>query len=134
MTGASIVVQINKDLVADKLQLPALPKVSLLVREAVSNPNVDLTKLTKIVQTDPAFCGYLVNTANSPIYRGRGELQNVKQALSRLGLETIQSLAVTYAARNLFKPRNRAISSWLTAIWQQCTLGAALAHVMALHC
>ena len=133
MSRTNIVLQINKDLVTGDLQLPSLPKVTLMVREAVANPNQDLSSLAKVVQTDPAFCGYLVNSANSPLYRGIGELHNVQQALSRLGMKTTQNLAMTYAARSLFKPRNRALSTWLTAIWKQSTLVAALAKVMAQH-
>lgn len=133
MSSGNIVLQIHKDLVAGSLQLPSLPKVTLKVKEAVANPNQDLAQLSKIVQTDPAFCGYLVNTANSPLYRGAGELHNVQQALTRLGMNNTRNLAITYATRTLFKPRKHAITTWLTPIWKQSTLVAALAYVMAKH-
>lgn len=131
MNSGNIVLQIHRDLVAGSLQLPSLPEVTLRVRRAVANPNQDLTNLAKIVQADPAFCGYLINTANSPLYRGIGELNNVQQALSRLGMNTTRNLAMTYATRALFKPNNRIVSKWLTPIWKQGTLTAALAFVMA---
>ncbi|MCO7227191.1 HDOD domain-containing protein [Pleionea sp. CnH1-48] len=134
MSKQTLLLQIHRDLVAGNVQLPALPRVSLKVKEAAADPDQDIESLSQIVQVDPAFCGYLIRIANSPLYRRTSALSNVGQALGRLGMETTRNLAMTYAVRSVFSARNRFMARWLEQLWKQTIMTAALAHIMAERC
>ncbi len=130
MSRGTIVLQIHKELVAGHLQLPSLPEVSLNIKKAAGDPLTDAYKLTSIAQVDPAFCGYLVNVANSPIYRRAATISNVQQAISLLGIHTTKNMAMTFAVRNLFKFRNKKLIPYLKTIWDRSAYNASIAYVL----
>lgn len=133
MSRKTILLQIHKDLAAGEVRLPTLPEISLRIKKAASDPDVDIGKLGKIAETDPAFCGYLLQISNSPIYRGTANIENVGLAVGRLGLQNTRNIAMTYAVRALFSFNNKTIAKWLEYVWQNSTYTAAVASVIAEH-
>ncbi len=94
MKLTQIFLQIEKEIVAGKFSLPALPAIALEVRKAVQDPLMDLVKLAKVVSLDPSFTAYLINLANSPIYRGVGNIDSIPMALGRMGMESTRNIAM----------------------------------------
>ncbi len=131
MSKKSLLLQIHKDLAAGELRLPTLPEVSLRIKKAATNPETDIASLSKVVESDPGLCGYLLQIANSPIYRGNVNIQKVHLAISRLGLQNTCNIAMTYAVRALFSPNRKLISGWLKKIWNNSTYTASVACVIA---
>ncbi|TQV85481.1 HDOD domain-containing protein [Aliikangiella coralliicola] len=133
MSRKSILIQIHKDLAAGNVKLPALPEVCLKIKKTAADPDVDIGKLGKMAETDLAFCGYLLQISNSPLYRGAAEIKNVGLAIGRLGLQNTRNIAMTYAIRALFSVKNKNAAKWLEKIWQNSTYTAAVANVIAEH-
>ena len=133
MSRKSILLQIHKDLAAGNVKLPTLPEISLKIKKTAADPDVDISQLGKIAETDPAFCGYLLQISNSPLYRGAAEIKNVSLAIGRLGLENTRNISMTYAVRALFDFKNKNIAKWLEKIWRNSTYTAAVASIIAEH-
>ncbi len=133
MSKRSIIFQIHKDLVRGKLQLPTLPQVSLRIKKTASDPNTDIHKLSTVAESDPAFCGYLLQISNSPIYRGAVDIQNINLAIARLGIQNTSNLAMSYAIRALFSEKNKNNAHWLEHAWKNSTYTASVACVIAEH-
>lgn len=133
MSRKSIFIQIHKELAKGELTLPSLPQVSLQIKKAAANPNVDLQQLTKVAEIDPPFCGYLLQLSNSPVYRGAVDIEKVNLAIGRLGLQNTCNIAMTYAIRGLFHKNKASINHWLERIWQNSSYTAAVACVIAEH-
>lgn len=123
--------QIHKDLVTGDIKLPTLPEVSLRIRKQAADPEVDLNKLTKVAETDPAFCGYLLQIANSPVYRGAVDIHKINLAIGRLGLQNTCNIAMTYAMRSLFNSNKKTIAKSLQQAWQNSTYTASVACIIA---
>ncbi len=134
MNLPTIFVQIHKAIVSGSLQLPALPDVALRIREALRNPDIDLNGVAKIIQVDPGLTAYLIQVANSPVYRGSKHVDNLGVALSRLGLSATKNLAMSYAMLALYTSEHTVPRPMLRVLWQQSTRLAALASVLAKHC
>ncbi len=126
-----ILLQVEKAIVAGKFSLPALPVIALQVRKAVKDPLMDLSKLAKVVSLDPSFTAYLINLANSPIYRGVGTIDSIPMALGRMGMESTRNSAMVFAIRSLFKTKDQLCKKLLNIVWAQSCRVSALSYVIA---
>jgi len=131
MSKKTILLQIHKDLVAGDIKLPTLPEVSLRIKRVASDPDADIPALSKVAEIDPAFCGYLLQISNSPIYRGAVDINNVNLAVGRLGLQNTCNIAMTYAVRSLFCANRKIMAKRLEKVWKNSTYTAAVASVIA---
>ena len=131
MSIKPILLQIHRDLAAGELRLPTLPEVSLRIKRAAVDPEADIGGLAKVAETDPAFCVYLLQIANSPLYRGAAEIKKVQLAIGRLGLLNTRNIAMSYAVRALFAFQQKNIAGWLKQQWQSSIHTAAVASIIA---
>ena len=67
---------ILKEYRAGKLKVPGLPEVANKIQAAIRDPNVNATKISKIIQLDPALTARLIQVANSPFYRGSAKVED----------------------------------------------------------
>lgn len=83
--------------------LPTLPVVVQKISETTRNPNADATKIAQIISDDPAIMARILKVVNSPLYAGREPITSVQQAVARMGMRTISSLAVSTSVFSAFK-------------------------------
>ncbi len=131
MKLVQVFLQIEKDIIAGTLIMPALPAIALKVRKAVKEPNMDLVQLAKIVSLDPSFTAYLISLSNSPMYRGVGRIDSVPVALGRMGMESTKTSALIFSIRSLFKTNDKVSKNLLNRIWKNACGVSALAFVIA---
>lgn len=117
----------------DKLLLPTLPEVALKVREVAEDPNADLNKLAAEIGKDPALTTRIVRVANSPILRGAREIEDLKMALFRLGMEYTCNLATGLAMEQMFQATTNIIDKRLREAWTRSTEIAGICHVLCKH-
>ncbi len=96
--------QLAQDLSDGSFELPAFPEVALRVREALSDPEVSVDKIARIVLSEPVLSARLLRIANSAMMRrGSLEITDVRTAISRLGFEMVRNTAVSLAVDSAFK-------------------------------
>ena len=134
MTPERIVEQIRAELVANTLQLPTLPEVALRLRNIAHEPDLRISEVARLIESDAALTAYLLHAVNTPIFRAAQPIDSVSRAINRLGLENTSNLAMTYAVRSLFRPRVKAIEHFFQRQWQLSAHLAALASALAQHC
>ena len=83
---------VQKELDANRLILPTLPDIAIKVRNAVSKGEASAGQLADMITTDAALSARLIQVANSPLYRGAVEINNIQMAVARLGNNTVQNL------------------------------------------
>ncbi|HEX4386289.1 MAG TPA: HDOD domain-containing protein [Myxococcales bacterium] len=86
----------------------SMPSLSLQILNLVAAPTVDAQKLATLVAQDPALAANVVRVANSVLHKGVSEIETVRDAVARLGLDEVGRLAGAVSARSLFNPRLRA--------------------------
>src|SRR3546814_5314405 len=74
-------------LARDKLVLPTLPEIALHVRQIAQREDVAAAWLALELQKDPALSVRLLRVANSAAQRGGHRVDNVRQAVTRLGFD-----------------------------------------------
>lgn len=129
--------QIRREMLAaietDQLILPTLPEVALRVREAASNPDIDVARLTRVLETDTAISARIVKVANSPLLRASRPIEDLKAAVSRLGVVYTCNLATSLAMQQMFQATSDTIDQRMREVWTRSTEVAGIAYVLARH-
>lgn len=84
------------------------PSLSLRVLNLVAAPDADVGDMVRLVSADPALSAGVLTVANSAQYRGREEIETVRAAVVRLGLDEVARVAGAIGAKSLFNPKLKA--------------------------
>ncbi|WP_426417284.1 HDOD domain-containing protein [Aestuariirhabdus sp. LZHN29] len=128
--AASILEQLTSAIEKDQLTLPTLPEVALRVREAAEDPNVDVRKICAVIGNDAAISARIIKVVNSPLMRGSREIDNLQNAVSRLGITYSCNLATGLAMEQMFQATNDMVDQFMRDTWQQSVEIAGISHVL----
>ena len=115
----------------DQLDLPSLPEVALEVRDVAESEHVSATKLASVVGKDPALATQLVRVANSPMFRATRSIDDLSQAISRLGVDYSANIVTGLAMQQMFQATSDFVDNKLRQIWKNTTEVAAWSSVLA---
>jgi HD-like signal output (HDOD) protein len=122
---------VQTELNANRLVLPTLPDIALKVREAVADPETSARELADIVITDAALSTRLIYVANSPLYRGNTEINNIQMAISRLGNKIVGSIITSLVMQQMFKPSTKLLESYFRKIWEHSIQVSSVSRALA---
>mgnify|MGYP001168773000 CR=1 FL=1 len=129
--------QMIKD-IADELGkgdvvFPTSFDAALRLRRELQNPDLPLARVSSIVSLEPLIAAKLLQLANSALYQAGGApAQDLKAAITRLGLNLVRTTALAIAMRQLVRSRDVAIFNDLTvALWTHSLKTAAATRVLA---
>jgi len=115
-----------------RLDLPTLPDVAIRVGEIVDDPGSTAAQLAKAISIDTALSARLLQAANSPLFRGRNQIDNIKAAITRLGATQVRTLINSIVVEQVFQPKGSATTSAiLKKQWLHSMLVAAISYVLA---
>jgi HD-like signal output (HDOD) protein len=110
---------VQAELDSNRLVLPTLPDVAIKVREVVTKGDTSAHELADLIMTDAGLSARLIQVANSPLYRGSVEVNNIQMAITRLGNNTIRSLVTSLVMQQMFKPTSPILEQYFRATWEQ---------------
>ncbi|MCB1790342.1 MAG: HDOD domain-containing protein [Gammaproteobacteria bacterium] len=123
--------EIREEIESNRIQLPTLPEVALQVRDAVESDSTDAETIARMVANDAALSARLLQVANSPLYRGRNEIDSIRHAVTRLGLKMVRSLVVSLAMKQIFQATSDALDHQFRQVWDDSLQIAAISRVLA---
>lgn len=123
--------EIRDEIESNQIQLPTLPEVALQVRDEVESEQANAATIARMVANDAALSARLLQVANSPLYRGRIEIDSIQQAVTRLGLKMVRSLVVSLAMKQIFQATSDALDRQFRSIWDDSLQVAAISRVLA---
>jgi len=118
---------------SDQLVLPTLPEVALQIREKAADPDVEVGTLTKVIQNDTALSARIVKVANSPLLRASRPIEDLKSAVTRLGITYTSNVATSMAMQQMFQATSDVIDQRMREAWSRSTEVAGIAHALARH-
>jgi len=89
----------------NRLGPASAPTMSLRILNLVASPGAEISELARIISADPALSAGILNVANSAFFRGLDEIETVRDAVTRLGLDEVGRVAGALSAKSLFNPR-----------------------------
>src|SRR5262245_58401593 len=81
------------------------PEVALQVIEMARDPNVDIKRLSRLVQLDPTLTAQLLRTVNSARFGLAARVRSVPNAVALIGLRSLRMLATAFGMLNPFSAR-----------------------------
>lgn len=123
--------QLRADIEASRITLPTLPEIALKVREAVEKETSTAKEIAEMLATDAAMSARLLQVANSPLYRGAVEIDNIQMAVTRLGTKIVRNLVSSIAMQQMFQPTSDALDRHFRRIWDESIQVAAFSRVLA---
>lgn len=117
----------------DQLVLPTLPEVALRVREVAEDPDASIDQLSKVIGNDAALTARIIKVANSPLLRAAREIEDLKMALMRLGMEYTCNIATGLAMEQMFQATSDMVDKRMRDIWTRSSEIAGICHVLCKH-
>jgi len=103
----------------DALVLPTLPEVALKVRQAADDPEINLGHMGDIIGQDPALSLGMIKVANSALLGRSVKVETVVQAVTRIGLRQIKSIATAMALEQVFVSENDVVAMYMKKSWKK---------------
>lgn len=112
-------------------QLPSLPIITLEIRKATANPNVNIAHLSALIAKDPSLTVILMKHASSVFYRSANKPKNLQDVINRLGMRTVANLTLAHSIKSLFVLRDHQLKNLYKKAWRQQTLTACMSYHLA---
>jgi HD-like signal output (HDOD) protein len=121
------------ELAGEKIDLPSFPDVATRVRRALTNDQVDVDQVVRIVSAEPALAARLLQLANSVALNPAGSrIAELRSAVSRIGFNMARSAAIAFAMSQLRRAEAyKGVGDALAQLWEQSAHVAAMCHVVA---
>lgn len=124
--------KIIQKVMSDPECLPALPSVTIKVRSVIADNDSSTQDIANVCLLDPSFSALLMATVSSPIYARQNSAKSAVDAISILGRDKVQALAMAYSVKSLFVISQPRLKELYKIIWQRMMLKAATSAFIAL--
>jgi HD-like signal output (HDOD) protein len=131
--GAEALRRVVNEAVVGDLSFPTSVDASRRVMKAVENPDLGLSDLAKIVVAEPLLSAKVIRLANSVALNPTNQtVRDVKQAVMRVGMDPIKSLAMVLIMDQLRQSQRHSGTRDLSnRLWERSIHVAALSFVIA---
>ena len=118
------------------VDLPSFPEVAVRVRRVLSDSNSSVDQVVRVVGSEPALAARLLRISNSASLNRSGRtVTDLRTAINRIGYNMVRSASISFAMSQIRKSgKLQGLEVRLTNLWEQSTLVAAFAYVLARTC
>lgn len=103
------------------IEATSFPPAALRIYRLVSNENTDIDQIVTAISVDPVLSAKVLRVANSPFFSRGRHTDNLKHALSLVGINAVRTVVLCAAIHDLYK----AASELDVKMWAH-TLGVSL--------
>jgi len=112
------------------VEIPPLPAAISRLLAEVNHPEPDIERLAKLISSSPGLAAKVIKTVNSALYGLRVPVDNVKRAVTLLGLEQVRTLALSFATMEALPTPETELFNH-TTFWTDSLLRATMARSLA---
>ncbi len=111
--------------------LPTLPHILVKLISACNEDDVDLAKVSKIVEKDPSLAGKILKLVNSAHYGLPRKIESIHHSVTYLGTSTIKNIAIGASISQAFQPPTGSAFFNLKVFWWHSLKCAVWARLIA---
>ncbi len=126
-----VLYRILHDYMTDRLVIPSMPELAIRITRAADDPDMDVVKLTRLLQFDPAVTARIIQAANSPLYRTENRIITIRHAVEHLGFDITRQLAVGFTLQQLYASPSKVFRHYIHDLWKANSRIAALSFILA---
>lgn len=127
MVQKASIIEIIKQQIRKEDSLPVLNPKALKIQSEATRMAPDFAELTRLIRMDPTLTSQVLKTANSPFYKGLGDVETLKDAVIRLGQTEMVNIIMKVVHQQNFKSKNPLIRSYQNKLWAHsvsCAIGS----------
>jgi diguanylate cyclase (GGDEF)-like protein len=110
--------------------LPSLPAVAVHVLRLCQRENFDIADVARAIGNDGPLAAKVLGLVNSPLFAMRQEVRTVSHALVLLGVNSVRTIALSFALVNDMRAHERSGFDYRT-YWKRAIFAAAAAQDLA---
>ena len=121
------IIDLIKQQIRKEESLPVLNPKAAKVQAEATKAEPDFAVLTRLIRMDPTLTTQILKTANSPFYKGLGDVDTIKDAVVRLGQTEMVNIIMKVVHQQNFKSRNPLIRKYQNKLWAHsvsCAIGS----------
>ena len=111
--------------------VPSLPAVVCRLQEFLDDPEVNFTKLARVIECDPGLTANVLQLANSAYFGWQGGIGSVRDAISRLGTRRIFQMVLCMSVAPLVRKPIRGYDLNADQLWEHSVAVAICAEKLA---
>jgi HD-like signal output (HDOD) protein len=123
--------QVVTQLMSGEEQLPSLPAITLEIRRALSDPEVSLAQLNRLISRDPALSAILMKYASSALLRTQLPPKSLFDVLRILGIAQIDRITMVHSVKSLFTLHSPAHKRLFLEAWERLVRKASSSAFLA---
>ena len=125
--------ELASGLTKKQIELPSFPDVALRVRRVLSNEDVSTQDVVRVVGSEAALAGLIMQMANSAALGHIGKpIADLRVAITRIGFNLVRGASVTFAMAQLRRSADlKPMAATLQAHWERSSTIASFCHVIA---
>ena len=124
------------ELSVGNVDLPSFPEIAVRVRRVLSDPKSSVEQVVRVVGSEPALAARLLRISNSASLNRSGRaVTDLRTAINRIGYNMVRSASISFSMAQIRNSSKLAgLEHHLSDLWQNSTLVAAFAYVLARNC
>ena len=126
-----VVTEARLDFTYKEIDLPSMPETALRIYRILQQDDVDVRHVADAVKLDPIIAVRVVQVANSAMYGTSVAVESIKDAITRIGLNTTHAIVMSVVLKNLFTPKSQLIQHQLQKFYHHSIRVAAIAYTLA---
>ncbi|MCG7992511.1 MAG: HDOD domain-containing protein [Candidatus Thiodiazotropha lotti] len=115
----------------NSLELPSMPDITMRIAKVINDSNSDSEDIAHVVQADPTVAARVISVVNSAAYRGKQPIDNLPDAVTRLGRSVTHNLVISFALGKLFQSRSKILQQRMLRLWKHVSYVAPICHELA---
>ncbi len=127
MSPQPSIIDIIKQQIKKEESLPVLSPKALTIQKEATKQDPDFEVLSRLVRMDPTLTSQVLKTANSPFYRGLGNVDTIKDAVVRLGQNEMVNIVMKVLHQQNFRSSHPLIRPYQIRLWNHsvsCAIGS----------
>ncbi|MES9939967.1 MAG: HDOD domain-containing protein [Candidatus Thiodiazotropha sp. 6PLUC2] len=113
------------------LELPSMPDITMRIAKVINDGNSNSEDIAHVVQADPTVAARVISVVNSAAYRGKQPIDNLPDAVTRLGRSVTHNLVISFALGKLFQSRSKTLQQRMVKLWKHLSYVAPICHELA---
>lgn len=126
-----IVAEVRRQMLSNSLDLPVVSDIATTITQLTSNDGVGIVEIAQLIKTDAAITAKLLSIANSNFYRSLTRIDNLNDALMRIGLNEARRYVLAMVNRNAYRGGRSTTAQYAEKTWQHSLATATAARMIA---
>jgi HD-like signal output (HDOD) protein len=118
---------IDRQLTSSNARLPVFNSTALRIQQEIAKAEPDIRLIEKLIVSDQSLTAKVLSVSNSSFYKGLTQVDTVRNAIVRLGINEVSNIVMLVTHENNFRSKDPFVHGIMRKLWRHsvgCGMGA----------